>query len=1362
MSIPVLFNEAWYLQRNPDVAEVVEAGQVDAYTHFEIYGRQEGREASPLFDVAAYLEDNTDVARAVAEGHINAYDHFELYGAAEGRSPLRLFDEAQYLRLNPDVADAVAKGMTTAIEHLLNFGASEGRLITPAIHLGAYMGANPDARESVDNNVMSALEHLIMYGVEEDRSLGNGISLGQFRNDPVYNALEASDDHELALMRVGEVAPFMKGFVRPQGWTPDPNMPIPVDFVLAEGDDKLVVPSDINVPDGVMLPADVFELEAPGDGDTGGGGGNTGGGGGKTFALSVNDDLGKDAGDPFLGMAHKDTYNAKLKNGQNTLTNGDDLDGGDGVDTLNATLAGTGETTAPAGLANIENINLTFVTDHELSLANAEGVEVITVQNSEGEATGSDASTGTVSDIGDVHNLAVRNQDANVTFDGVNTPEQVRLAVENVGRDYDGANPAGLTTIQVNPGASVPDNALGISANNANFTLGGTDGLQRLDIDVTGANALNTAESRDDLLDVAVTGSGSLDLTAGGAGAFTSLDELDASGNTGGVKARVNGDIGTLKGGSGDDHIILDGSYTQSGTIDLGSGNDILDGGIGDDHVSGGEGNDEIRGGLGNDTLHGDAGDDELWGNEGNDELHGGEGDDILHGGVGNDELYGGAGNDTLYGGEGNNLLEGGRGADRVDVGTGGTDTVVINTALDEAASDSGKGQQVGELYDGEDTVGNFQWGTDIIRVVAKGVTEFEHGDDTGVGGRDRVSHAEREFTASTGVVNFGGHASNFDGGDVALTFDNAPADGSFEDAFEDALEYHLTGTAGADKITGGRNDDVIIGGGGNDVIDGGAGDDYIDVSPSSQSGDQTRVEGGEGDDTIIGGLGDDVINGGDGDDEIRIIWGQGDDVIDGGNGTDTVVLSGFPEEGFDLGDYDIRTALVDGDIVTTITRSDGSSPTITLKNVESLVDDGRVEIPVLRNLIGDPDESDDQSLTGTPDDDLIMGGSGNDTINGYAGDDIIYGGAGNDTIDGGDGDDVIHGGLGDDKITGGRGADDIDLGDGGVDKLVLHATTGVISDSGRVEKPDDGDDEGEDFIRNFDWGTDVIRIIATDVTSFDHDANVRFGESGFSEETGVIDLDADDDIGDGDIAITFDEGDGATADINQFKAALEYHLTGTAGVDNLAGGSLDDVINGGAGDDTLYGGAGDDELYGGAGDDILYGGDGDDMLVGGVGADTLTGGAGNDIFVINGFTEAGDVIVDFTIGDDRLDLTGFNFETSQPLIQIDSKDGEQKLLEGAVGQGPLYVWYTGADDSDPITDADGIEDMMVYHSGGSGQGNHSTAFIIAQVGGDTHVYYDKHIDLTGSGNEVVLLATLENVAAADLRLTGDNPDIFF
>lgn len=105
--------------------------------------------------------------------------------------------------------------------------------------------------------------------------------------------------------------------------------------------------------------------------------------------------------------------------------------------------------------------------------------------------------------------------------------------------------------------------------------------------------------------------------------------------------------------------------------------------------------------------------------------------------------------------------------------------------------------------------------------------------------------------------------------------------------------------------------------------------------------------------------------------------------------------------------------------------------------------------------------------------------------------------------------------------------------------------------------------------------------------------------------------------------------------------------LTGTDGRDTINGGNGNDTLNGGWAADLLFGGNGDDSLYGGSGDDFLQGENGADQLNGGGGADTLdggrgddtlTGGEGYDFFVVDQ-TSGEDIVTDFTVGEDSLEL---------------------------------------------------------------------------------------------------------------------------
>jgi hypothetical protein len=99
---------------------------------------------------------------------------------------------------------------------------------------------------------------------------------------------------------------------------------------------------------------------------------------------------GADTGSKFVGSALGDTFNATLVNEGGvanvlTLNALDQINGGDGIDTINATI---NQSTTPSSLANIENIVLTAVADagvatdntaDTMSLANAAAISSVTL-----------------------------------------------------------------------------------------------------------------------------------------------------------------------------------------------------------------------------------------------------------------------------------------------------------------------------------------------------------------------------------------------------------------------------------------------------------------------------------------------------------------------------------------------------------------------------------------------------------------------------------------------------------------------------------------------------------------------------------------------------------------------------------------------------------------------------------------------------------------------------------------------------------------------------------------------------------------------------------------------------------------------
>jgi len=83
-------DEAFYLERNPDVAEGIAAGTIrSAQEHFVHHGYFEGRQPYPLqVDEEYYLTAHADIGETVRRGeYASGQAHFDGPGYPEGRTP---------------------------------------------------------------------------------------------------------------------------------------------------------------------------------------------------------------------------------------------------------------------------------------------------------------------------------------------------------------------------------------------------------------------------------------------------------------------------------------------------------------------------------------------------------------------------------------------------------------------------------------------------------------------------------------------------------------------------------------------------------------------------------------------------------------------------------------------------------------------------------------------------------------------------------------------------------------------------------------------------------------------------------------------------------------------------------------------------------------------------------------------------------------------------------------------------------------------------------------------------------------------------------------------------------------------------
>ena len=283
-------------------------------------------------------------------------------------------------------------------------------------------------------------------------------------------------------------------------------------------------------------------------------------------------------------------------------------------------------------------------------------------------------------------------------------------------------------------------------------------------------------------------------------------------------------------------------------------------------------------------------------------------------------------------------------------------------------------------------------------------------------------------------------------------------------------------------------------------------------------------------------------------------------------------------------------------------------------------------------------------TITGSPENDILNGGNDLDTLNGAAGNDRISGNDANDTMNGDAGNDVLvwNPGDDDDVMNGGAGGgDDAEL-NGGNNNEQFSATPLA---NGRVK-----------FERlnpvpfNLDVSADTERLV-------------------------------------------LNANGGADSMVSDPAVSKPMLLNGGTGIDTLTAGSGADLLTGGDDNDVLDGGPGDDRIVGDRGDDDTRGSDGDDTLVwnNGDGTDQNAGQNGLDTIEVNGSPTAGDVFVIKPVpGGTRFDRTNFgNFGldiTTSEILDVHGLGGDDSFT--AQPGLPLAVEGHGEGGNDSLTGA--------------------------------------------------------------------------
>ena len=563
-----------------------------------------------------------------------------------------------------------------------------------------------------------------------------------------------------------------------------------------------------------------------------------------------------------------------------------------------------------------------------------------------------------------------------------------------------------------------------------------------------------------------------------------------------------------------------------------------------------------------------------------------------------------------------------------------------------------------------------------------------------------------------------------------------------------------IFGFSGNDILNGDAGDDIIVGGYGSDIIDGGTGNDTIIADDDEQS----YFDALSGTDLLPSELNslfvndNDVIDAGDGDDFVSLI--EGDDSVNLGSGND-ILQNQYADAIIHGGSGDDEISSIAGN---NIVFGEEGNDKIALGFGDDIVDGGLGDDKI---DVGDGVNK----VDGGAGDDLILSGINNDEITGGDGNDIIQDQGGNNILDGGAGDDYVIADEGDDIISTGEGNNDSVFAGGGNDVIISQATNanliGAIgNDIYKIEKL-----TGNIVIEDSGNASDIDTI----EFSYKKLANLKLSKNGddlvirFTDSSSSVTIKNNFAIANnlegknskiellkfGEVLINIGSVIFGTTGNDTINGTINDDLIiGDLGKDIIFGGSGNDVIDGSEGDDLIYGEDGDDIMKGSEENDIIYGGNGSDRLIGNEGNDILEGGAGNDIFVIAKPSDE-DVITDFTVGSDKLDLTGYSQFSSLKTLQYFSNgitqngldtivdlDGSTKVTLqnqtiAAVNQNQNFIFdikasakatdgndiLSGTSGNDTITDGKGSDIM----TGGSG----NDIFSITKNAGDIDTITD-------------------------------------
>lgn len=790
-----------------------------------------------------------------------------------------------------------------------------------------------------------------------------------------------------------------------------------------------------------------------------------------------------------------------------------------------------------------------------------------------------------------------------------------------------------------------------------NDTLVGGGGNDTL-IGEGGNDALNGGAGNDFYEFNTTAPQGSDSITEG-----TGIDTLTFAGSLAGVSINlglttaqaVNGNLTlTLKSGSSIENIIG------------GSGNDTLTGNALANTLTGGGGNDSLSGAAGNDVYlfntNSPLGADSVTDSTGIDtvsfldstsalvmnlglttpQVVNGNLTLTLGSAVALENLIGGAGNDFLTGNALNNMLTGGEGndtylidadstsgSDRIDETAGGLDTIDFSqTTTQNVAIDLAR--TTAQVVNPELTL-TLLTGTLIENVIGGALDDTLAGnslDNTlngGFGNDTYVFDTDLTLGSDTIIESAGGvdtlNFSTTTPRDIAVDLSIATAQ-----YINAALTLTLSSNTTMENVIGGYRNDTLIGNALDNVLNGGGGNDvYFFNTNTSLGSDKVTDTAGINTLSFAGSTADVVVDLArttaqpvNGNLALTLDSATTIDNVTGGAGNDTFV--GNSLKNILAGGAGNDTYVFDADLTLgtdTIDESEGGADTLTFSSTTT------------QNVTVDLSKTTSQKVSlglyliilGGDTIENVVGGELDDTLSGNSLDNLLAGGNGNDTY------------VFDTDLN--LGHDTIDESGAGSDTLNFSTTT--IRDLTVDLSMAGAQIVNAGLTLTLSSGTTIENAIGgslNDTLIGNSLNNALTGGAGndtyvFNTST-VLGADTVADSSGTDTVSFIGSMIDVVANLGVATAQfVNSHLTLTLGsaaaIENLTGGSGNDILIGNGLNNVLTGADGNDVLSGVSGNDILAGEDGRNILIGGAGLDTLTGGSSEDLLLGARYESEGD-----------------------------------------------------------------------------------------------------------------------------------------